>query len=314
MPTSFETNHRDCPHSDQIARSELFDGYCNGGLPKTEAIERTASELNVTKRTIFRARNHSSAFQKLPEWLRDISPQLVDAKKVAVDYVYELATMDEGQQRDVLNQWEKGAYPRPETIVVRDGEELSVTVPVDDGVEEEIQPVRQSCHIQGLLARCGQEMGFKVWIPKNDRMAVLKEWTPNSQTLIEKLPLSYDEATIQTIEQIDVIWLKGRAIVRAFEVEHTTAVYSGILRMADLLALQPNMNIKLHIVAPDVRREKVFREIRRPVFSLLDRGPLAETCSFLSYDAVEAIIASENLDCSSDKLIDKHASFAAVGE
>src|SRR5690242_21750466 len=33
------------------------------------------------------------------------------------------------------------------------------------------------------------------------------------------------------------------SIVRAFEVEHTTSVYSGILRMADLLALQPNMDI-----------------------------------------------------------------------
>lgn len=45
--------------------------------------------------------------------------------------------------------------------------------------------------------------------------------------------------------------------------------------MADLLALQPNMDIKLHIVAPEARREKVFSEIRRPVFSLLDRAPLA---------------------------------------
>jgi hypothetical protein len=37
--------------------------------------------------------------------------------------------------------------------------------------------------------------------------------------------------------------------------------------------LQPNMDIRLHIVAPDERREKVFREMLRPVFSLLDRGP-----------------------------------------
>ena len=53
---------------------------------------------------------------------------------------------------------------------------------------------------------------------------------------------------------------RGRSIVRAFEVEHTTSVYSGILRMADLLALQPNMDIKLHIVAPEAKRDKVFQE------------------------------------------------------
>jgi hypothetical protein len=47
---------------------------------------------------------------------------------------------------------------------------------------------------------------------------------------------------------------------RAFEVEHTTAIYSGLLRVADVLAFQPNMDIALHIVAPDEKREKVFRE------------------------------------------------------
>lgn len=73
--------------------------------------------------------------------------------------------------------------------------------------------------------------------------------------------------------------------MRAFEVEHTTSVYSGILRMADLLALQPNMDIRLHIVAPGAKREKVFQEIRRPVFSLLEKGPLAEGCTYLPMTA-----------------------------
>lgn len=71
--------------------------------------------------------------------------------------------------------------------------------------------------------------------------------------------------------------------------EHTTSVYSGILRMADLLALQPNMDIRLHIVASDSRREKVFTEIRRPVFSLLDRGPLAESCTYIPYEAIREL-------------------------
>ena len=64
-----------------------------------------------------------------------------------------------------------------------------------------------------------------------------------------------------------------RAIARTLEVEHTTSVYSGFLRMADMLALRTHMDIKLHMVAPIERREKVFSEIRRPVFSVLDWGP-----------------------------------------
>jgi hypothetical protein len=56
--------------------------------------------------------------------------------------------------------------------------------------------------------------------------------------------------------------------------------------MADLLALQPNFNIKLHIVAPDVRREKVFQEILRPVFQLMEGGALSGKCTYLSYETV----------------------------
>lgn len=68
--------------------------------------------------------------------------------------------------------------------------------------------------------------------------------------LVTTLPLNYDAATLKTIENIDVIWLQRRSIAHAFEVEHTTAVYSGLLRMADLLALQPRIQIALFTSLP----------------------------------------------------------------
>src|SRR5437667_5255575 len=95
--------------------------------------------------------------------------------------------------------------------------------------------------------------------------------------------------------------------LRAFEVEHTTSIYSGILRMADLLALQPNMNIKLHIVAPFARRDKVFQEIQRPVFSLLEEGPLYQKCTYLSYDSVNDIGKEKHLAHLSDSVLDEYA-------
>lgn len=69
------------------------------------------------------------------------------------------------------------------------------------------------------------------------------------------LPLRFDEATNKTIELIDVLWLQGNAIVAAFEIENTTSIYSGLLRMSDLIAMQPNLNIPLFLVAPDDRRD-----------------------------------------------------------
>lgn len=61
---------------------------------------------------------------------------------------------------------------------------------------------------------------------------------------------------MKTIEQIDVLWLKRRSIVRAFEVEHTTSVCSGLLRMADLLVMQPNLRMHLSDKVLDDYEEK----------------------------------------------------------
>jgi len=189
-------------------------------------------------------------------------------------------------------------------VVVSVPEELAFSDEAEALPETE---VRESIRIQALIAKIGISMGLSIWIPRNDKAAVLKELNLDTPQLLDRLPLNYDDTTLRTIEQIDVLWLRGRSIARAFEVEHTTSVYSGILRMADLLALQPNMDIKLHIVAPLARREKVFSEIRRPVFSLLDRGPLSESCTYLSYDSLHEIATQKHLAHLSDKVLDEYA-------
>jgi len=100
--------------------------------------------------------------------------------------------------------------------------------------------------------------------------------------MVSELPTQLNEATNRTIELIDVLWLKGNSIVAAFEVECTTAVYSGLLRMSDLIALQPNLEISLFLVAPDDRHERVEQEILRPTFGLREK-PLAKICGFLGF-------------------------------
>jgi hypothetical protein len=76
--------------------------------------------------------------------------------------------------------------------------------------------------------------------------------------------------------------------------------------MADLLALQPNMDIRLHIVAPAERREKVFQEITRPVFALLEKGPLADTCTFLAYDSLRELASDRHLMHMSDTVLEEY--------
>jgi hypothetical protein len=54
----------------------------------------------------------------------------------------------------------------------------------------------------------------------NDRS---RDWKGHRFTDLPRLradlPLQFDEATNRTIELIDVLWLKGNAVVAAFEIE-----------------------------------------------------------------------------------------------
>lgn len=218
---------------------------------------------------------------------------------------------------------EQRVYPLSQTDKQRIGQKAQtvsgsvlVTVPseevdVEASSERTEESVRESIKIQATIARIGAEMGFSIWVPRSDRQKILTE-TPSElhPVFLQNLPLNYDDTTLRTIEQIDVIWLKGRSMARAFEVEHTTAIYSGILRMADLLALQPNMDIRLHIVAPEEKREKVLREIKRPVFSLLDRGPLYQSCSYVGYESISAIAGMPYLGHMSDSIIEEYEELA----
>ncbi|MBA3558884.1 MAG: hypothetical protein H0W30_09820 [Gemmatimonadaceae bacterium] len=205
------------------------------------------------------------------------------------------------------DEWKKLSTHR----IRRADKDVTVTVPVDSEPDPLVHPIpqseaRESIRVQALLAEIGSRMGMQIWLPRNDKANVEAEWRGDHPAVLDRLPLNYDDTTLRTIEQIDVLWLKGRAIKRAFEVEHTTSIYSGILRMADLLALQPNMDIRLHIVAPIGRRDKVFQELRRPVFSLLDRGPLSESCTYLSYDSVRELSDQPHLAHLADSVLDEY--------
>jgi hypothetical protein len=80
--------------------------------------------------------------------------------------------------------------------------------------------------------------------------------------------------------------------------------------MTDLLALQPNIDIKLHIVAPSNRRAKFMAEVKRPSFSLLTRKPLRQMSSFLDYEAVEEIAGERMLSHMRDSEIENYEEIA----
>jgi len=142
-------------------------------------------------------------------------------------------------------------------------------------------PEREHARIQWLLLKLGSDMNLDVWVARNDRGG---SWAGNKfadiPRLRESLPHQFEPQTQRIIETIDVLWLEGSSILCAFEVEHTTSIYSGLLRMSDLLTLQPNINIKLYLVAPEDRKAKVLQELARPTFARLKLPTLCKLVTF----------------------------------
>lgn len=146
-------------------------------------------------------------------------------------------------------------------------------------------------HIQWLLLKLGNDLGLDVWAARNDRGREYEGFRfKDLPRMKQNLPLQFDEATSRTVELIDVLWLTGNTIVAAFEIESTTSIYSGLLRMSDLIAMQPNLKIPLFLVAPDDRRDKVISEVNRPTFSRLS-PPMKDICSFIAFSDLESKIA-----------------------
>jgi len=174
-----------------------------------------------------------------------------------------------------------------------------ISVDIEDG-QAAVESASVHVQIQHTLLQLGSDMGFDIWVARNDRGRACNGTTLGAMAgIVEDLPTQFNEATNRTVELIDVLWLKGNAIIAAFEVECTTSVYSGLLRMSDLVALQPNLNISLYIVAPDERRNKVSQEILRPTF-MLRQKPLAEICGFISTsELIEKVQGAQKLGLTS---------------
>lgn len=123
--------------------------------------------------------------------------------------------------------------------------------------------------VQAWLRDLGLGLGFRVWVAANDRG---RNWGDGrlGDGCLEALPESVrSKPGGEAVELIDVLWLDaGDAVIGAFEVEHTTSIYSGIVRLLDLaLGQTDGASRGLFLVAPDSREQDVRAQLSRPAFS-----------------------------------------------
>ena len=138
-------------------------------------------------------------------------------------------------------------------------------------------PVLSHSQVQTLIGAIGVATGHDVWIPANDRATLdwqlTKEYGPRRTA-----PTGFKDVD-PIVAEIDVLWLaRGTNEPKAaFEVEHSTTIYSGLLRFNDLHLILPSIHPTFSIVADDVRRSSFARQLRRPTFQV---SGLSDHCTF----------------------------------
>ena len=144
---------------------------------------------------------------------------------------------------------------------------------------------RTHTEVQRWLRDLGGALGFDVYVAANDRGRPV-DGGRLGDGCRDELPDGIAAAGADSVRLIDVIWLHRDAdrVAAAFEVEHTTSIYSGIVRLLDLaLGAADGAVHGLFLVAPDSREADVRAQLQRPAF----RGVERLQVRFLPYSELE---------------------------
>ena len=133
-------------------------------------------------------------------------------------------------------------------------------------VMNEIEEENLHTEMQHHILTIGDSIGYDVIAAANDRSRC---YNGNNLSFIcmSKFPeIDVDKDTYKTITLIDAIWFEkgSNEISCAFEIEKSTSIYSGILRLTDLYDSFPNSLPSLYLIAPDEREKEVILQLQRP--------------------------------------------------
>jgi len=120
--------------------------------------------------------------------------------------------------------------------------------------------------MQHHILTVGSSIGYDVIAAANDRSRC-HNGNSLSSVCIDKFPeINVDKDTYKTITLIDAIWFEkgSNKITCAFEVEKSTSIYSGILRLTDLYFSFPDNLPSLYLIIPNKREKEVILQLQRP--------------------------------------------------
>lgn len=123
--------------------------------------------------------------------------------------------------------------------------------------------------VQYLLIKTGRALGYDVVVAANDRS---KEYEGDrfSFFTVGALPqIDVPADVLEVINFIDVLWFKKATndIECAFEIEKTTSIYSGLLRLKDLIYSISDNEYYTFVVIPNEREREMLAQLKRPAFA-----------------------------------------------
>jgi 16S rRNA G966 N2-methylase RsmD len=141
-----------------------------------------------------------------------------------------------------------------------------------------------------LLAGIGRQRGHDIWIGQREQRELaggLAE-TRRLRDLVTVRPESLEGVTNpRPVLDMDLLWIEGGEVVRAFEVESTTTMTSGLQRGSNLPAGVPKT-----MVIPEERQGDFERKMKSPLFS---HHFQRESWNVLFFDALrQAFVKSRN--------------------
>lgn len=107
--------------------------------------------------------------------------------------------------------------------------------PIEPPAEEPSREKDIHLKMQWMLIKIGIWEGYDVWVAGNDRNKSYNR-EKFSDLCLQDLPHLAGPEVLKIARSIDVIWFKKKSAqpVRFFEIEHTSSIYSGLLRLNDV--------------------------------------------------------------------------------
>ena len=135
---------------------------------------------------------------------------------------------------------------------------------------------------EGALLELGNLLGYDTYVTADDRNKKYRDIPLAEIATLQELPNSIAQSILNTVRHIDVIWFKEELPEYCIEVEHSTDITRGLLRLYQLRGLKTSFVV----VAPAEARDKFKREVEKaPFHSIRDRF------RFNSYDDLTKFLA-----------------------